>query len=289
MITKLMHYISDTLGINIKSYQSIKGGNISNAYLIITLTDQLFLKINSGKDAFEMFLCEKNALEIIAKTNTILTPEVYHCEPFENGAFILMEYIECRNPTVIDFTKLGNEIANLHQTKINKYGLQDDNYIGSLHQSNNINLDWTDFYIQERIEPQLKLAVSSNLIQTKDLPKREKLYKLCQDCFVNVKPTLLHGDLWNGNFLISTEGIPYLIDPSVYYGDQDVDIAMTELFGGFGSSFYEAYRLRHPNKKYYDQKSELYQLYYLLVHLNLFGRSYYASVTKILNKYLLNC
>ncbi len=285
MTTKLIHYLSDILGLKIISYQSIKGGDISNAYILFTSTEKLFIKEHYGKDAFNMFLAEKTGLEILAKTKTIATPEVYHCEPFENGAFILMQYIESKNATIKDFTKLGTQIAKLHQINNIEYGLKQDNFIGNLHQSNNVNQDWTTFYIEERIEPQLKLAVSRNLLQTKDLPKKENWFGICKEFFENVKPTVLHGDLWSGNFLISSEGIPYLIDPSIYYGHKEVDIAMTKLFGGFGPSFYKAYEHHHPIKKHYTQRIELYQLYYLLVHLNLFGRSYYNSVIRIINHY----
>jgi fructosamine-3-kinase len=285
MTKKLIQYLSDILGIKIKSYQEIKGGDISNAYLIITSTEQLFIKEFYGKNAINMFLAEKTGLETLAKTKTIATPEVYHCEPFKNGAFILMQYVESKSPTNKDFANLGTQLANLHQTNAFEYGLHQDNFIGNLPQSNNIKQDWTTFYIEERIEPQFQLAVSRNLLQTKDLPKREKLYEICNGFFKAVKPTILHGDLWSGNFLISSEGIPFLIDPSIYYGDHEVDIAMTKLFGGFSPSFYEAYEQHHSIKKHYAQRIELYQFYYLLVHLNLFGQSYYKSVTKIINKY----
>ncbi|MCH2022831.1 MAG: fructosamine kinase family protein [Saprospiraceae bacterium] len=285
MSVKLFNYISDKLTFNIKSTLPIHGGDISKAYLINTPNQQLFLKVNYTTNAFNMFCAEKYGLELIAETKTIATPEVFFCETYEDCSFILMQYIESKKPSVKDFKKLGIRLADFHNIQNKYFGLKNDNFIGNLYQSNNIKMDWATFYIEERLVPQFRLAVSEKKIDKNKIPEREQLYHVCNKYFIDIKPTILHGDLWSGNFLISSEGIPFLIDPSIYYGDKDVDIAMTKLFGGFSQSFYEAYIQHQPINEYYAQRIDLYQLYYLLVHLNIFGESYYNSVIEIINKY----
>ena len=142
-----------------------------------------------------------------------------------------------------------------------------------------------DFYIDERLLPQFDLAQSKGLLRSNEIPDKEIMKGNLNDLIKVVKPSLLHGDLWGGNFLIGKDGTPYLIDPAVYYGHHEVDIAMSKLFGGFGSAFYSAYYEVFPESSRINDRIEIYQLYYLLVHLNIFGSSYYGSVKQILNKY----
>jgi fructosamine-3-kinase len=232
-----------------------------------------------------MFQKEKNGLETIAQTKTISTPKIYACDSFNNDAFLLMEYIESKAPYNNDFKTLGFKLAELHKNTAHEFGLKEDNFIGSLFQSNKQNSSWVYFYIYERLSPQLQLAEKKGLLSEDECPSelimKEKLEYLFQD----VKPSLLHGDLWNGNYLISKQGIPYLIDPAIYYGHYEVDLAMSKLFGGFGDDFYKAYYSIHPIDTKTTIRIEIYQLYYLLVHLNLFGKSYYSSVKNSLNNF----
>lgn len=144
---------------------------------------------------------------------------------------------------------------------------------------------WSKFYWTERILPQLQLALDNRLLAKNEIPREEKAVKLFDAVFGTVQPSLLHGDLWSGNYLIASGGTPYLIDPATYYGHSMVDIAMSRLFGGFGQSFYDAYHEIMPKTEKYDEQIELYQLYYLLVHLNLFGRGYYEKVSAILRHF----
>jgi len=283
MNKKLLHFISDLLDSPIKSYSSISGGDISAAYLVETSNNRFFLKFNPSQVAYSMFDVEKKGLEAIASSNTIAAPKVYHCEKFEQGGILLMEYIEPKNPTTRNYVELGAQLAALHQTKGKNFGWESDNFIGSLHQSNNQHKEWTSFYLEERIWPQLLLAKSKNLLSTTDLPNKEQLYISCKKLLGEVAPSLLHGDLWSGNYVISSDGRPYLIDPAVYLGHHEVDIAMTKLFGGFDNAFYNAYWEHFPRTKNEDKRNDLYQLYYLIVHLNLFGSSYYNSVKRIID------
>lgn len=278
-------HLSSRLGSKILSYKSISGGDISSAYHIKTQNQDYFLKINSNKYASSMFITEKEGLDTIAKTNTIATPKVYFIGSFKNYSYIIMEYLEATRPTPNALEKFGKQLAKLHQTKAKEFGFGHNNFIGNLHQLNTYNNDWYSFYINKRLLPQINLAKSKGFLSENEVPNIIKTQSALDYLFKNVTPSLLHGDLWNGNFLIATNDVPYLIDPASYYGHSEVDIAMSKLFGGFSSGFYNAYHNIIPQDEHTNIRVEIYQLYYLLVHLNLFGRSYYTSVKSILSKY----
>lgn len=269
----------------ILSCKSISGGDISSAYHIKTHKQDYFLKVNSNSNATDMFIAEKEGLDAIAKTNTIATPKIYLVDSFKSYSYLLMEYIEAITPTANSLEKLGTQLAKLHQTKEKKFGFGHNNFIGSLDQLNTYHNDWHSFYINKRLLPQINLAITKGVLNKNEVPNIIKMQSALDYLFKNVTPSLLHGDLWNGNFLIATNGVAYLIDPASYYGHSEVDIAMSKLFGGFSSGFYNAYHNIIPQDEHTNTRIEIYQLYYLLVHLNLFGRSYYSSVKSILSKY----
>ena len=285
MDASIQNHISSLLNEDILNLVPISGGDISLAYKVQTERKSYFLKVNLSKYALTMFQKEKRGLETIALTKTISTPIVYACDKFKSEAFLLMEYIESKRPNAEDFSRLGNALAKLHQCTSKTFGLKEDNFIGSLPQSNKQNTSWLDFYTQERLIPQLELAKQRGLLSEYECPSEQIIKEKLEDLFYIVKPSLLHGDLWSGNYLISKSGIPYLIDPAVYYGHNEADIAMSKLFGGFGEDFYKAYYSIYPNDSKTASRIEIYQLYYLMVHLNLFGRSYFASVISILKKH----
>ncbi|WP_299556178.1 fructosamine kinase family protein [Seonamhaeicola sp.] len=284
MVHGLKPHLSSLLNETISEVSPVSGGDISQAYRISTTNKAYFLKLNSA-NKLNMFQTEAYGLELIAKTNTIKTPKVLAFDSFENSAFLLMEFVESKSASTKNFEILGAQLAALHQCTSENFGLDKDNYIGSLPQSNTTHDNWTDFYIEERLLPQLNLAKTKGLLNSKEVPSTSIMKAVLQPLFQNVKPSLLHGDLWGGNYLISSDGIPYLIDPAVYYGHREVDIAMTKLFGGFSNHFYDAYFDILPPDTNTNQRIEIYQLYYLLVHLNLFGRSYYGSVNNIIQKF----
>ena len=281
----LVDYLSNLIGETISDYKPISGGDISSAFLLKTSKNHYFLKVNSGANAHTMFLREMSGLNSISKTNTISTPKVFNYGIYKGLSFLLMEYVETKTPSNGDFELLGNKLALLHKVTKNEFGFEEDNFIGSLPQSNRKHNSWINFYLEERIIPQIRLALSNSLLSRKDVPSKQRLNNVCKEFFNDISPSLLHGDLWSGNFLIASDGTPYLIDPAVYYGHHEVDIAMSKLFGGFGMPFYKAYQDCFQFDSLTDGRIELYQLYYLLVHLNLFGSSYVGAVNKILFKY----
>ncbi|QCX01904.1 fructosamine kinase family protein [Aggregatimonas sangjinii] len=286
MDRSLKAHIEYLLCIKISNIQSISGGDISEAFLLETDTERFFCKVNHQNDAYTMFVAEKLGLDAISQTKTIAVPKILLCEALEKGGFLVMEYIEPKQTSSIDMERLGHHLAALHRhSKTNMFGWNKANFIGSLPQSNNTDSDWARFYVQERLVPQLKRAKDSKLLSAEEIPIPKTLLQACQGLFPEVVPSLLHGDLWSGNYLISADGTPYLIDPAVYWGHHEVDIAMTRLFGGFGTSFYDAYSESFPKIGGEIARTEIYQLYYLLVHLNLFGSSYQAAVRAILKRY----
>lgn len=282
----LKDQIEYLLCIKILNTRAVSGGDISQAYLIETESERFFCKMHQSKNAFEMFQAEKEGLKTLKVSNTIGVPQVLTCNRTDNGALFILEYIVRKTPNTVDFKNLGFQLAALHKMGDAKtFGFEHDNFIGSLPQSNNKHDNWVDFYVQERLQPQLIMALDSGRLNTAEVPAESKLLGRCNSLFPNIKPSLLHGDLWSGNFLIATNGQPYLIDPAVYAGHHEVDLAMSRLFGGFGDRFYSAYHEIIPKETGERERCEIYQLYYLLVHLNLFGTSYKSSVNHILQRY----
>ncbi|WP_370478262.1 fructosamine kinase family protein [Tamlana flava] len=285
MIENLKSHISHILNETISKVSPVHGGDISTAYKIETGKNSYFIKTNKSSNALHMFQIEANGLNTIGNTNTIKTPKVLAYNSLENTVFLLMEFIESKSPSLKDFENLGSQLAKLHQCSAENFGLNQDNFIGSLSQSNRQHKTWVDFYTYERLLPQIELAKQKGLLSNAECPSGQNIQIQLQPLFQNIKPALLHGDLWSGNYLISKDGTPYLIDPAVYYGHHEVDIAMSKLFGGFGNRFYETYQDYFQPDENTSARIEIYQLYYLLVHLNLFGRSYHGSVVNIFRKY----
>ena len=266
------------------SYLPVSGGDISSAYLLSCSEGNFFLKINQNEFAETMFHAEAQGLRLLDSAKAIKIPEVVGYGLLENHAYLLLEAIQTSHPTSVSLKHLGEQLAQLHKTTNAVFGLDHSNFIGSLPQSNNFQDTWSVFYIKERLMPQYALANSKGLLQERDIPDYDQMKSCCDNLFKGIQPSLLHGDLWSGNYLIDSIGNPVLIDPAAYFGHHEVDIAMSRLFGGFGIEFYQAYEAHFPKTDGYEERMDLYQLYYLLVHLNMFGRSYYSSVIRLTKK-----
>ncbi|WP_343486485.1 fructosamine kinase family protein [Allomuricauda sp. d1] len=286
MHSSFQKHLEDQLSEEIKQKSHVSGGDISNAYKIDTAKSTYFVKSSSDDQALKMYEAEAKGLQQIAATKTIATPKVITKGEFEGSDYLVLEFIASKRPNLQDFERLGVQLASLHQAKNDAvFGNDHDNFIGSLPQCNKRHQNWAEYYVQERLVPQLHMAEQKSLLTIAQIPETEILLNRCRQLLGEVPPSLLHGDLWGGNYLITTDGTPYLIDPAVYVGHSEVDIAMTKLFGGFGESFYKAYHEIIPPNENQSELTDIYQLYYLLVHLNLFGSSYLGSVLRILKKY----
>jgi fructosamine-3-kinase len=287
MKPSLLLHIESLLGARLKNISAVSGGDISKAYTLITENDRFFCKVNSSPAAGAMFLAERDGLQAISGTGTIKTPEVISTGQFEGEAYLLMRFVESKPPVHDDMAAFGTQLAALHQVAQHSFGWNRDNYIGSLPQSNTAHEDWPGFLVRERLQPQLRLAYDQQMLKKRDVPKEGRLEAAVRDLCGDVRPSLLHGDLWGGNFLIAATGEAFLIDPAVYVGHNEADLAMSRLFGGFSSGFYDAYEQVIAPAPGAESRQDLYQLYYLLVHLNLFGKSYQASVLRLLSQYFL--
>ena len=271
----------------IERLERVSGGDIHQAAKLVLRTgDALFLKF-SERPLPRIFEVEAEGLERLRRAGELRVPEVLAV----GETFLLLEWIEPdpAPPTARAMRDFGRRLARLHQhlNEQGLYGLDHDNYIGTLPQVNTPTRSWVEFYRARRLGAQLELARSRGRLPPK---RREKLERLMErlDEFIDeqsAKPSLLHGDLWGGNFLLS-EGEAVLIDPAVYYGDREIDLAFTELFGGFSSAFYEGYNEVWPLDPDYEERKALYQLYPLLIHLNLFGESYGPGVDRVLRRYV---
>ena len=165
------------------------------------------------------------------------------------------------------------------------FGLDHDNYIGSLPQSNHQHTSWVEFFIEERLEKQIALAKNSGALNNSTIQQFNNLFKRLKEIIPEEKPSLLHGDLWNGNYMLAADGCACLIDAAVYYDHREMDLAMTRLFGGFPEEFYESYHETFPLSSGFEERVDIHNLYPLLVHVNLFGGSYISQVKSVLSRF----
>lgn len=270
---------------DIINIQTVPGGCINEAAKVTTGKGNFFIKWNSASKYPGMFEAEARGLELLRAAGKIYIPKVAFTDIIEETSFLILEWVEPGKRDKDFWSDFGSSLALMHQKTNNKFGLDHDNYIGSLHQSNKRHNTWSGFFIEERLEPQLKLAKNSNKIDNTIIKKFNSLYKELEEIFPSEKPALLHGDLWNGNYMTSPEGKACIFDPSVYYGHREMDIAMARLFGGFDQEFYKAYNEQYPLEKGWQDRLDICNLYPLLVHINLFGGSYLSQVKSILSAY----
>lgn len=258
------------------------GGDINHAS-IIKLSDgkSLFLKWNDSAPDY-MFEVESKGLKILSGANTDLEiPEVVEV----GKDFLLLSLLVPGSENSESAYNFGTELAKLHKHSADTFGLDHDNFIGKLPQSNHQHQNWTDFFVSERIEPQIKLGIQSGKFENNLIRIVDAFHKTVQDLFPNEQPALLHGDLWSGNYMFTKSGAASIYDPAVYYGHREMDIAMTRLFGGFSSDFYEGYNSEYPLADGFEGRVELCNLYPILVHANLFGGGYVRRANEILRQY----
>lgn len=272
------------LGVSITNTEIVAGGCINKTTCLQTNNGHFFLKENTieNQDLFEK---ETLGLSLLAEKSQIKTPMVFGQITDENYTYLVLEWIEKGAPSHIFWENFGNNLAHQHKQVQNHYGLDHHNHIGRLDQHNNFRIDWIDFFINERLLPQIKLGETRNLIDPSLRNQFDSLFTRLDQLIPTENPSLLHGDLWSGNFLCSSAGQPYVFDPAVYYGNREVELAFTQLFGGFDPFFYGAYEEAFPLTPGYQERVEIHNLYPLLVHVNLFGASYLTGIKQTLNKF----
>ncbi len=278
--------------VSVRQTRRIAGGDCSQAFgLTLTNGSQLFMKLNTMEN-IAYFASEALGLSAIAKTKAIQTPQIfgYGTDKERQCAFLFLEWIATENRKAADWEAFGHQLADFHRAATaeyvpgGNYGFLEDNFIGAGEQINTVRNDWISFFRDCRLEPQFQKA--AGYFNSED---RKRIYHLLDhigDVLIEPKyPSLLHGDLWSENVMTGQDGRVWMVDPAVYVGHAEADLAMTELFGGFPQEMYAAYREVSPLEPGYEDRRDLYHLYHLLNHLNLFGRSYYPSVIRILEKY----
>ena len=270
--------------------EPVSGGDINEAYhLLLNSGEEVFVKLHAGsKENF--FLAEAYGLKCMKESGANV-PEVLAVGRLSDATgYLLLSYVKCSSRKDDYGERLGHMLGSMHQAGTGRfvhggnYGLDRDNYIGSTKQINNPKTSWIDFFRENRLEFQIKLA--DHYFDKEDKQRIRRILDHLEGFLIEPEfPSLLHGDLWGGNVMADVRGLPMLIDPAVYVGHQEADLAMTELFWGFDPVFYDAYHEMIPREPGYADRRELYNLYHLLNHLNLFGGSYLASVRRILKRY----
>ncbi len=229
-----------------------------------------------------MFEAEVDGLSELRSANAVRVPDVIDCGVMNGESYIDLERLNLERPGRDTESRLGEQLATLHRHTQDHFGWFRDNTIGLTPQKNPRTGNWIEFFREYRLQYQLDLAAKNGY--SRELAQQgEALVNRLQDLFGGYQPeaSLLHGDLWGGNWG-SVDGEPVIFDPAVYYGDRESDIAMTMLFGGFGKSFYQAYEKSWPMAPGHKQRIKLYQLYHVLNHLNLFGRSYLGRALSLI-------
>jgi len=260
----------------------LSGGCIASTNLVKTISNRTFF-LKSYKTS-DMHHIEARGLKELAKPDIIKTPNIIKV----TDSFLLLEFIKegCKDDNF--FELFAAQFAQLHSYTNDKFGFDDNNFIGSTEQINNSHREnWSEFYWTNRLLYQFKLAEKKGYITAELSAQFAKLENIIEKIIqTEEKPSLLHGDLWSGNFMINENTQPVLIDPAIYYGNREADLAMTKLFGGFSEDFYDTYNEIFPLEEDFQYRENIYKLYHLFNHLNLFGTSYYNQVLNNINFYI---
>lgn len=281
-------HISKTTGqqFQIQTHYSIAGGCINQAYRIEGNGQNYFVKLNSAA-YHDMFEAEAGGLAELAQPAVIKVPVPVCWGIAGTYAYLVTEYIALRGDSNSAGSSLGHQLAVMHQVMRTPYGWHRDNYIGSTVQVNTLENSWETFWRKHRLGYQLELA-ARNGYSGQLQQKGEQLLAHVNQFFTDYipSPSLLHGDLWAGNYASDIENQPVIFDPAIYYGDRETDLAMTELFGGFSAQFYATYEETWPLDVGYKTRKHLYNLYHVLNHLNLFGGGYLNQAERTIERLL---
>ena len=267
----------------IRDRRGIGGGSINQAYQVTDGDRSYFLKVNRAV-RLAMFEAEALGLKAIADSSTIRVPRPLCWGTADGSAYIVMEYLPLEGGGQDAWYQMGQDLAAMHRvTSDSGFGWQQDNTIGETPQKNPWTVDWITFYAEQRLGYQFHLAQRRGRF-----PRQGELLAALPALLSGhgPGPSLVHGDLWSGNAAVTNAGIPVILDPATYYGDREVDIAMTELFGRFPKSFYEGYNASYPLEAGYETRKILYNLYHILNHFNMFGGGYGSQANVMIDRLL---
>jgi protein-ribulosamine 3-kinase len=276
--------IEDRLQKVIRRISVLSGGDINDVYKLETPEGTFLLKCNERERYPKMLQKEARGLNLLA-SGGVVSPKVLDCFEKNNHQFLILEYFDQAHPGHDFWKKFGEDLARLHQHSHPKFGLDHSNFIGSLPQTNEFSASWEEFFVESRLKPLMVRAHDNNLISDKHLKLFENLFQKIPELLPEERPALLHGDLWSGNLLCGKGGTPVFIDPAVYFGHREMDIAMTFMFGGFNREYLSEYNMHYPLEKGWENRVPIYNLYPNLVHLNLFGMSYLGNIERVLDRF----
>lgn len=278
---QIFSIIEEREDLEITGSSPLSGGSINDVFLLKSSAGPRVVKLNKASRFPRMFEAEKEGLQALRSANAINVPQPLSCGQSGDTAYLLLEYKPEGKPATNFWNIFARDLASLHRTSAEKFGFRTSNYIGSLPQYNESTTSAADFYISQRLEPQLKMAAERGFT----FKYTDAILKKISEEIPGEPPALIHGDLWSGNYLVNQDGLPCLIDPAVCYGPREMDLSMMKLFGGFREELFIYYQEYFPLEPGFEDRVPLWQLYYLLVHLNIFGSSYLQGVQNILKKY----
>ena len=286
MWTQIARHIAQTTEkpFEIEKSHPVSGGCINQGYAVTGNGLIYFVKINQANQE-AMFAAEALGLKQIHATKTIRVPEPICWGIAEKSSYLVLEWLEFGGGNSQSWEKMGQNLARLHQVSLSdRFGWHCNNTIGSTPQINTISNNWADFFAHQRIGYQLRLAKERG----GNFPDEDQVIPAISEILSQHQPhpSLVHGDLWSGNAAITVDGEPVILDPATYWGDREVDLAMTELFGGFPAAFYRGYNYVFPLDAGYQKRKTLYNLYHILNHFNLFGGGYASQANRMLQEIL---
>jgi protein-ribulosamine 3-kinase len=277
---------SERLNEDIKLILPLSGGSINTAYKVETDSgNNYFVKINYGPSSESIFQSELRGLEILSAIENVSIPKPILLENNIDHSILILEYIDALiKPDFAEWENAAETLSRIHSTKSTKFGLDHNNYIGSLRQLNTPNDNWIAFFGLQRLHYQIERYKVKGNANNSTITLAEKLIERLSDFLPNIQPALLHGDFWRGNLILGKGNKTWFIDPAIYYGHSEVDLAMSKLFGGFPGDFYQCYFTINPPEPGIAERINIYQLYYLLVHLNIFGNAYLQGINRRLKQ-----
>jgi fructosamine-3-kinase len=268
----------------IQSLQKVSGGDINEAFRVETNIGTIFLKVNDV-DKEDFFKKETSGLNHLNENTLFRVPKVLGYGKTDSYSFLALEWIE-RGTENSQEKSFGHLLAKMHHQSSDFFGWAENNYIGLLPQFNNQNRDWIEFFVTKRLEPQFKSGFDARWFDSADAKNLNKLYRELPNIIPVEKPSLIHGDLWSGNYMFDQNGASVIYDPAPSFSHREMDIGMMHLFGGFSDKVFEDYHEEYPLEINWKNRLHIHNLYPILVHVNLFQGGYIQQAKKIIKDFL---
>lgn len=282
---QILQHIAVLQGWQIRQASSVRGGDINEAFALQTDKGRFFLKLNEAQNFPGMFAAEAEGLAALQKHFSLKVPQVVAVGEAGNIQYLLLEWLQTTSHTAQSWESFGYALAQMHRTTNEQFGWSQSNYLGSIKMSNDWCNNWSEFYSNNRLLPLVKMLRDQAAFSVKEVEQAEAFCKTLSSRLPAEPPALLHGDLWSGNASAVKAGDEITVaiyDPAVYYGHREIDIALTQLFGGFSSLFYNSYNEVYPLQSGWQQRLPVFQLSHLLLHAVLFGGGYISRCKEIM-------